>query len=52
MTKKIVNASAAPSLGDIFICEPEMVERLYLSGDPWEGANAFLERRKPQFTAK
>jgi 1,4-dihydroxy-2-naphthoyl-CoA synthase len=52
MTKKIVNASAAPNLGDIFICEPEMVERLYLSSDPWEGANAFLERRKPQFTAK
>ena len=52
MTKKIVNASAAPNLGDIFICEPEMVERLYLSAEPWEGANAFLERRKPRFTAK
>ena len=52
MTKKLVNASAAPNIGDIYLCEPEMVERLYLSRDPWEGANAFLERRKPLFKGK
>jgi enoyl-CoA hydratase/carnithine racemase len=52
MTKKIVNAATAPNIGDIFICEPEMVERLYLSTDPWEGANAFLEKRKPDFKGK
>lgn len=52
MTKKIVNAASAPGIGDILLCEPEMVERLYLSTDPWEGANAFLEKRKPAFKGK
>lgn len=52
MTKKIINASAAPNIGDIYLCEPELVERLYLSHEPWEGANAFLERRKPLFKGK
>jgi len=48
--KKIVNAAAAPNIGDLYICEPELVERLYLSGDPAEGRKAFQEKRPPRFT--
>jgi enoyl-CoA hydratase/carnithine racemase len=50
MAKKIVNAAAAPNFGDLYPCEPELVERLYLSQDPLEGITAFLEKRDPEFT--
>jgi enoyl-CoA hydratase/carnithine racemase len=50
MTKKIVNAASAPNIGDLFTCEPELVERLYLSDEPVEGFTAFLEKRAPEFS--
>ena len=50
LTKKLVNASAAPGFGDLYPCEPELVERLFLSQDPAEGAKAFQEKREPRFT--
>jgi len=49
MTKKLANASAAPNFGDLYICEPELVERLYQSPDAMEGAAAFREKRPPKF---
>lgn len=52
MAKKIINAAAAPNIGDLYICEPEMVERLYLSSEPTEGGRAFAERRSPKFTGR
>jgi enoyl-CoA hydratase/carnithine racemase len=52
MAKKIVNASAAPNIGDLYVCEPEMVERLYISDEPFEGGRAFTERRPPKFTGR
>jgi len=52
MTKKIVNAAAAPSFGGLYICEPELVERLFLSQEPVEGMKAFIEKRKPDFTGR
>ena len=50
ITKKIVNAAVASNFGDLYICEPELVERLYLSQDPEEGTRAFREKRPPRFT--
>jgi enoyl-CoA hydratase len=52
IAKKIVNAAAAPNIGDLSICEPELVERLYLSEEPAEGGRAFADRRTPKFTGR
>jgi enoyl-CoA hydratase/carnithine racemase len=49
LTKKIVNAASLQSLGDIWACEPELVERMLLSNEPIEGMNAFVEKREPNF---
>jgi enoyl-CoA hydratase/carnithine racemase len=49
MTKKIVNAASLQSLGDLWVCEPELVERIFLSNEPLEGFNAFLDKRDPRF---
>ena len=52
MAKKMINSAAAPNIGDLYICEPELVERLYLSDEPLEGGRAFSERRPPNFSGK
>jgi enoyl-CoA hydratase len=52
IAKKMINAAAAPNIGDIYICEPELVERLFLSEEPSEGGRAFAEKRIPKFTGR
>ncbi len=52
IAKKMINAASAPNIGDLYVCEPELVERLYLSSEPAEGGKAFGERRTPYFTGK
>jgi len=49
LTKKLVNAASAPGQGDVHMVEPELVERVSVSGHPAEGAHAFRERRQPKF---
>ena len=50
LTKKLVNAYTAAGRGDLWVVEPELVERLYLSPDPAEGGAAFREKRPPKFS--
>lgn len=52
MAKKMINAAAAPNVGDLYVTESELVERLYLSDEPMEGGKAFAEGRAPQFTGR
>ncbi len=49
LTKKIANAAALSNIGDLWLCEPELVERMFLSEEPLEGFNAFIEKREPKF---
>jgi enoyl-CoA hydratase len=49
LAKKVVNSVSALSFGDVSACEPELIERLYVSGEPTEGTQAFLEKRSPRF---
>lgn len=49
MTKKLVDASSLQGIGNTWLCEPELVERMFLSDEPLEGFNAFLEKREPKF---
>jgi enoyl-CoA hydratase/carnithine racemase len=50
ITKKLVNAYTAAGRGDLYLVEPELVERIHVSGDPVEGARAFGEKRPPKFS--
>jgi len=50
LTKKLVNAYTSAGRGDLYVVEPELVERIHLSGDPIEGARAFREKRPPKFS--
>lgn len=52
IAKKMINAATAPNIGDIYICEPELVERLYLSDEPSEGGKAFSKKRQPKFRGR
>ena len=52
IAKKMINAAAAPNIGDIYVCEPELVERLYLSDEPSEGGKAFAQKRPPKFMGR
>lgn len=46
MTKKLVNASVAVNFGDIFINEPELVQKVVNSGETKEKVQQFVDSRK------
>jgi enoyl-CoA hydratase len=52
IAKKMINAASASNIGDIYVCEPELVERLYLSDEPSEGGKAFAQKRPPKFKGR
>lgn len=50
MCKKMVNAASLSRMADLYPYEPELVEKLYDSGQPEEGIRAFMEKRQPRFS--
>lgn len=49
ISKKQVNAASLAKMADLYPLEPELVEGLMLTGQVEKGAQAFIEKRKPEF---
>jgi len=50
--KKQVNAASVAKMSDLYPLEPELVEYIMASGQGYEGALAFIEKRMPEFKNK
>ncbi len=49
ITKKIALGASMEGFGNMFICEPELMQILAYSGETEEGVRAFQEKRSPKF---
>ena len=49
ITKKIALGASMEGFGNMFICEPELMQGVAYSGDTKEGIEAFIQKRDPKF---
>jgi enoyl-CoA hydratase/carnithine racemase len=49
ITKKITLGASMEGFGNMFVCEPEMMQEVAFTGETREGISAFLEKRTPEF---
>jgi enoyl-CoA hydratase/carnithine racemase len=49
LTKKIALGASTEGFGNMFICEPELMQEVAYTGETREGIQAFLEKRAPKF---
>ena len=49
ITKKIALGASMEGFGNMFICEPELMQGVIYTGETNEGMSAFLEKRQPKF---
>lgn len=49
LTKKIALGASMQGFGNIFVCEPELMQEVAASGETREGMMAFMEKRQPRF---
>lgn len=49
LTKKIALGASMEGLGNMFICEPELMQEVVYTGETNEGIEAFLQKRPPKF---
>ncbi|MBI4768549.1 MAG: enoyl-CoA hydratase/isomerase family protein [Deltaproteobacteria bacterium] len=49
ITKKLALGASMEGFGNMFICEPELIEGVVYAGDLKEGMRAFLEKRPPKY---
>ena len=49
ITKKIALGASMEGFGNMFICEPELMQGVIFTGETNEGMSAFLEKREPKF---
>ena len=50
ITKKIAKGASMEGFGNMFMCEPELIQVLANSGEAVEGIQAFLGKRPPKFS--
>lgn len=49
LTKKIALGASMEGFGNMFICEPELMQEVVYTGETQEGIGAFIEKRSPKF---
>lgn len=49
ITKKIALGASMEGFGNMFICEPELMQEVVYTGETKEGIEAFLQKRAPKF---
>jgi enoyl-CoA hydratase/carnithine racemase len=49
ITKKIALGASMEGFGNMFICEPELMQEVVYTGETKEGIEAFLQKRPPKF---
>ncbi len=49
LTKKIALGASMEGFGNMFICEPELMQEVVSTGETNEGIEAFLQKRAPKF---
>jgi enoyl-CoA hydratase/carnithine racemase len=49
LTKKIALGASMEGFGNMFICEPELMQEVVYTGETQEGIEAFIEKRSPKF---
>ncbi len=49
LTKKIALGASMEGFGNMFICEPELMQEVVYTGETNEGIEAFLQKRPPKF---
>jgi enoyl-CoA hydratase/carnithine racemase len=49
LTKKIALGASMQGFGNMFVCEPELMQGLAYTGETEEGIKAFLEKRRPNY---
>jgi enoyl-CoA hydratase/carnithine racemase len=49
ITKKIALGASMEGFGNMFICEPELMQEVVYTGETQKGVEAFMQKRPPQF---
>ena len=49
LTKKIALGASMEGFGNMFVCEPELMQQVVYTGETKEGIEAFLQKRAPKF---
>ena len=49
ITKKIALGASMEGFGNMFVCEPELMQEVVYTGETREGIEAFLEKRPPKY---
>jgi 1,4-dihydroxy-2-naphthoyl-CoA synthase len=49
ITKKIALGASMEGFGNMFICEPELMQEVVYTGETRKGIEAFMQKRPPEF---